>query len=330
MKKILALLLSIVMILSTLPMVFVSAAEGYFEGSGTAEDPYLIQTPKDLATLVYLTTNYDNGYFNTTEDYPIPGTDKVWPAAGAFGVSGYYSGRYNGVSPIRYYKMTADLDMTGYDFDRGGICAGSDLEFRGSFDGNGHVIKNWKSSTKGTKLTNGIFTQAGFGNVSGQGVRNLGVENASVTSGANTSAILVGWINVLGNVDNVAVENCFVRDSESSITTRVDSEAQCEYPTNAGVVGCVRYNTNNADAKYAFAIKNCYVQNLTLTQDGTASRYGEFAGVVSRTWINWNNTNIRINVENCYAVGDEAADSLSVISSEVKGNGRLLHIQGLL
>ena len=136
MKKILALVLSVVMILCTLPVVFVSADEGYFEGKGTAEEPYLIQTPEDLAKLVYLTNeNYqDKGLYSTTAEIIIPDTTTKWEGNGR---TGWYASRPGSGSLVRYYKMTADLDMTGYDFSKGGIGGeNSYSKFQGSFDGN--------------------------------------------------------------------------------------------------------------------------------------------------------------------------------------------------
>lgn len=120
MKRTIVLLLALALVLTALPCgVFADETDQYFAGKGTKDEPYLIQTPADLATLVYLTTDYDNGYYDTSADYTIPGTTTVWPASGAFGKAGYYCGRYSSPSAIRYYKMTADLDMTGYDFNKG-------------------------------------------------------------------------------------------------------------------------------------------------------------------------------------------------------------------
>ena len=111
MKKILALLLSIALIISMLPITFVSADEVYFEGKGTAEEPYLIQTPEDLAKLVYLTNeNYqDKGLYSTTAEIIIPDTTTKWEGSGR---TGWYASRPGSGSLVRYYKMTADLDMT--------------------------------------------------------------------------------------------------------------------------------------------------------------------------------------------------------------------------
>ena len=310
MKKILTLVLSVVMILCTLPVVFVAADEGYFEGKGTAEEPYLIQTPEDLATLVYLTTDYGNGYYDTSADYTIPGTTTVWPASGAFGKAGYYCGRYSGPSAIRYYKMTADLDMTGYDFNKGGI--GEGMDFRGSFDGDGHVIKNWTSTSSGGNQNNGIFAVAGFGNVPGQGIRNVGVENASVTSDKFISGVLVGYLNSIGTAEDVAVENCYVKNSSSRIMSRDTA------PANGGVIGCLKFESGGT-ATTSMTVKNCYAEGiLLLGSTGTDERYDDYGGILARIWHNWKKDN-KAYISNCYSLGTTALDYLKPIGA-VPGN----------
>lgn len=306
MKRTIVLLLALALMLTVLPLgVFADEkVDPYFEGLGTQESPYLIQTPKDLAILVYLTTNYDNGYYDTSSNYPINGTGNVWPADGAHGKAGYYSGRYNGVSPIRYYKMTADLDMTGYDFNRGGICAGSNLEFRGSFDGDGHVIKNWKSSSSAGSEGNGIFSAVALGNVPGQGVRNVGIENASVTSDKFVSGILIGFLRPLANVENTAVENCHVKNSSSQIKSRDIA------PANGGIVGCLNFTAGSASTA---VIRNCYAKGIRLLNDqGEEDGQPDYGGIVGRIWHNWIKDN-KAYISNCYSVGSEARPYLPPI-----------------
>ena len=309
MKRTIVLLLALALVLTALPCgVFADETDQYFAGKGTKDEPYLIQTPADLATLVYLTTDYDNGYYDTSADYTIPGTTTVWPASGAFGKAGYYCGRYSSPSAIRYYKMTADLDMTGYDFNKGGI--GEGMDFRGSFDGDGHVIKNWTSTSSGGKQNNGIFAVAGFGNVSGQGIRNVGVENASVTSDKFISGVLVGYLSSIGTVEDVAVENCYVKNSSSKIMTRDTA------PSNGGVVGCLKFESGSATS---ITVKNCYAEGISLlNSDGADGRQPDYAGIVARIWHNWKKDN-KAYISNCYSLGTTTNDYLQPVGA-VPGN----------
>ncbi|MDY6313719.1 MAG: hypothetical protein SPL89_00925, partial [Clostridia bacterium] len=134
MKKMIVLLLALALMLTALPCgVFADDATRYFAGKGTAEEPYLIQTPEDLAKLVYLTNeNYvEEGLYNEEAEIIIPDTTTKWEL---FGSVGWYASRPGSGSLVRYYKMTADLDMTGYDFSKGGIGGeNSYSRFRGSF-----------------------------------------------------------------------------------------------------------------------------------------------------------------------------------------------------
>ena len=311
MKRTIVLLLALALVLTALPCgVFADETDQYFAGKGTKDEPYLIQTPADLATLVYLTTDYDNGYYDTSADYTIPGTTTVWPASGAFGKAGYYSGRYNGVSPIRYYKMTADLDMTGYDFNRGGICAGSNLEFRGSFDGDGHVIKNWTSTSSGNSTTNGIFGQAGIGNVPGQGIRNVRVENASVTSGGQFCGVLVGTLSLLQGVESEAeqtgIENCYVKNSGAMAKNFDKNGANAA----GGIVGLVQViGAEKTGTIYKTNISNCYAYDISVGFfDASTDTYirtdGYVGGIIGRGYTDWAATAIKLAVSNCYSVGD--------------------------
>ena len=83
---------------------------GVFEGSGTAEDPFLISTPADFA---YLT------------DLMNACTDSASPCGGGY-----------------FYKQTADIDMTGYEgYDGTHVLNDSrKVYFGGVYDGAGHTI----------------------------------------------------------------------------------------------------------------------------------------------------------------------------------------------
>lgn len=107
---------------------------------GSAENPFLIGTPEVLAELGELTQN--------NEDY---GTDMLFAAAN--------------------YKLVADIDLAGVD----GIQRIKD--FKGTFDGDGHAVKNMKTA--------GLFATAEAGSV----IKNLGIENCKISCQDNTGGV---------------------------------------------------------------------------------------------------------------------------------------------
>ncbi len=104
-KRVFAVVLTIAMIITTVPMyVFATETTEFAGGSGTADDPYLISTKNHLNNV----RNYQSAYYKMTAD--IIFTDSDFEEGGDFFNDG------KGWTPIS--------------------------DFRGVFDGNGHTIKN--------------------------------------------------------------------------------------------------------------------------------------------------------------------------------------------
>ena len=151
--------------------------------------------------------------------------------------------------------LMADIDLSGYDWDI--ICEtglyyngyGNDLGYAGTFDGNGHVIKNIsvKSSTT-------IDASCGlFGTVSGT-IKNLGIEGFTFVDGGKdirTGAIVGQLITTNGRVENCYVKNATIKPGEH---------------VTGGIAGCV----------YDGTIENCYVVESDI--NGTSNRYGYIVG----------------------------------------------------
>lgn len=313
MKKRLALILVFAIVLSALPICSFAAekVDPYFYGTGTAADPYLIQTPEDLANLVYLTNNLyaDKGLYNSTDAYTIPGTSTSWTTHGK---AGYYCGRWGGSGgnlAMRYYKMTADLDMKDYTFDKGGIGGGTNGEtaFFGHFDGNGHIIKNWKSTSSGGTDFNGKFSFVKFGLVEGGGIENVGVEDSMVKSDNYICGVLVGRFDVYGKEEN-GIANCYVKRSTSYSAARSGSLGNYV----GGVVGMVQYYSTNGDECYT-SVKNCYTYDVTTYfTSGEKDFYhfgSEIAGVIGGVTTQFGfaaSTPRHLVAENLYSVADKA------------------------
>lgn len=111
-----SLLLALFFLFSALPAVLVYAedpesGESVFSGSGTADDPYLISTPEDFAALT--------GLFNAATSSSNP----------------YGAGKF--------FKQTADIDMTGYEGYEGTHAGDSSFGkayFGGVYNGAGHTL----------------------------------------------------------------------------------------------------------------------------------------------------------------------------------------------
>lgn len=183
--KIIAVICSVVIILSAILGVNFSIladdidvwdgtiATEYAGGSGTAEEPYLISTPEQLALLV--TTSGSN-------------------------TSG------------KYYRMTADMylnDITNADWKNNNPknwCAPEkDNFFRGNFDGNGHTVRGLYYN--GSKQDAALF--AGIRGT-GVSIKNLAIADSSLTTTANYAAAFAGQAF---NSSVSVFENCYVYDT---------------------------------------------------------------------------------------------------------------------
>jgi hypothetical protein len=116
-----------------------SAYAKYGGGSGTAEDPYLINTPEQMNAI---------------------GTDaNDWD---------------------KHFKLTADIDLSGYTGTQFNIIGNTTTNFTGVFNGDFHTISNFTYSSSGTNNV-GIFGVAG-GSYD-MDIRDLGLVNPNVNAG---------------------------------------------------------------------------------------------------------------------------------------------------
>ena len=150
-----------------------------FDGSGTAESPYLIQTAADLLAL--------SGFVK-------------------HGTSGYVSA---------HYRQTADLDMSGIEMHPiGATIIGIDPPttgaFSGVYDGGGFTISHLTINESGRYFV-GLF-----GNADGATIKRVTLDNTCSISGYFSVGGLVGYANsnttaLIGNVVsgsvNATVEN---------------------------------------------------------------------------------------------------------------------------
>ena len=141
------------------------------------------------------------------------------------------------------YKMTADITCT-VNSDSGFTPIGSVSAFGGTFDGDGHKIKNLFINRQGE-------TEVGlFKTTSGGTIKNAGLENVSIAGGQHLGALL-------GYSDGCTISECFATGSVGGVTDIA-----------AGLVG---------RSVNATTITNCY-SRCSITAQG--SQNGEFVGYI--------------------------------------------------
>jgi hypothetical protein len=105
-----------------------------------------------------------------------------------------------------YYKLTADIDLTG-------LAQLPDIWY-GGIDGAGHTVSNFTLSAAGT--AGGLFSVLSHPNVT---IKNLTLESFSLVGTANTRGLLAGQITATGvMLDNVNVENGTLTPSSGNRT----------------------------------------------------------------------------------------------------------------
>ena len=158
-----------------------------FDGSGTAESPYLIQTADDLLAL--------SGYVK-------------------HGTSGYVSA---------HYRQTADLDMSGIEMHPIGatiigVVPPTTGVFSGVYDGGGFTISHLTINESGRYFV-GLF-----GNAEGATIKRVTLDNTCSISGYYTVGGLVGYADnnttaLIGNVVSGSV-NATIKDTSGALIGR--------------------------------------------------------------------------------------------------------------
>ena len=159
--------------------------------------------------------------------------------------------------------------------------------FAGTFDGNGHTISN-------LKVNNNAECQGLFGYVDGGTVKNVNIENASVT-GTNCVGILVGEAN-----HNSTVYNCRTSGTVTGTGTYV-----------GGLVGSLGNSSNVRDCvSEATVFGSKYVGGLVgLSENNTITNCATY-GSVTATYnyaggiVGWNQRSL---ITNCVSYGNAGA-----------------------
>lgn len=225
---------------------------GVLEGSGTVDDPYVVNSIEDFIFLS-LNVNKGNSYRGQTI---VLGMDIDFDGDSYVDENAKYSkdGKFGYVRNDNSNTTLKELLTTGEGFIPIGI-DGASAYFEGNFNGNGHYIANiYENSTT-------------FGGLFGYISSNVNISNLEIKSGTITGENLVGAIVGEGQSTNMKIINCV---NYATITAKQSSNGHvggivghttgliqnCEnygqvsgYRYAGGVIGC---------AENRATIVNCY------------------------------------------------------------------------
>ena len=193
-----------------------------------------------------------------------------------------------------YFVLTADIDMTGYDYKVIGDSRIDSLEFSGSFDGDGHTISN-VSYTGDDQNYVGLF---GYVKSIESEIKDLGAINCSFINGSNGAGCIVGAIS------SGRITDCWVEGGYTSSSFR-----------SGGLVGYVGTDS---------IISGCYaVDGLTETEHNHAGGLaGDNNGLIANCYSTYDVGG------NVYLAGGFAGDNTGTIIN-CYSTGRLLSGSGL-
>ena len=176
------------------------------------------------------------------------------------------------------FVLANDIDLSGYSnwtpIGETESLFNLDLAFKGIFDGNGFVVSNINIDYNKNDIN---YAVGFFGNISNCTIKNLGIENITVTatgSGSGNSDQKIAG-SLAGNANSSTIDNCYSTGS-------IDNA----YNIAGGLIGIATTSCN---------ISNCYT-----SCDVISSYYpGGFIGAVE-PWFSEEGTTIT----NCFATGD--------------------------
>lgn len=235
-----------------------------WQGSGTEEDPYLIQTEWDLAYLSWTIYNAD--------EYGVTSSDLY-----------YYDGKY--------FLQTKDLNFEGYYWQPIGIYYTRDASsaprfFSGNYDGGGCTISGIKTPAvpSDETLTNGFNYQGLFGYVGANDVsitiKNLRIEN-SIIQGFSYVGGVVGYAHINNGTEGITINNVF--NSGTVIGIGIQGNV-------GGIIGVAWDHSVSAK----ITINNAYNTGIVT---GTGYGVGGVVGVI-------NSTNYNYIISNIYNTGE--------------------------
>ncbi len=163
-----------------------SVAEEYAGGTGTADDPYLIETAEQLARMIEYDVNTD------------------------------YTDNITNGSTNKYYKLAADIYLNDVSADNWYEESGlnewygtANSRFCGSFDGGGYTVYGLYESGEATH--GGLFSVIDAWDAD-RTIENLRISRAYLAADTDYTGAIAGYI-YSGNNKNVYFKNCYVDET---------------------------------------------------------------------------------------------------------------------
>lgn len=265
--KITSLLLAIIMVLSLLPVLSLTA----FAADG------------DACAVTDCSGTYTNGICSVCDDYE-PATDLDNDGYYEIGNAGqlyWFAAEVNGGNGSINGKLTADIDLESriwypigvYDdaVDANGTTV--QIAYKGTIDGNYYTVSNFTATGNGSQGLVGYTTDTAV-------VKNLGVVNATV-SGWNAGAVLAYY----GTVENCYAIDCTITAYTTQIASGVYAGSVAG-TQQAIVKNCFAYNCEviageGMESKAMIApvggktAENCYYGKVTATNGAFRTSSGE-------------------------------------------------------
>jgi len=178
----------------------------------------------------------------------------------------------------KYFKLMADIDLSIYDGTDFNII-GSSVPFLGVFDGDGHTISNFNSTSEG------IFYRVENGEI-----KNLILVDPNVNTDERISYVAA----LAGQLENTTISNCSVEGGIVSGRSTVGGLVGKNY--NSTITNC-SFSGNVSGVDKIGGLVGWNIGTITLCYtSGDVSGAGQEAGGL--VGLNWNEIN------NCYALAD--------------------------
>lgn len=204
------------------------------------------------------------------------------------------------------YRLIADIDLAGEAWlPLAFYMNDEEVEFCGTFDGNGFKIKNLTISSMGDRITRGygLFSQ-------NKGtIKNLGLENVNISFNVESSWGVDGFGAITGYNEGKIID-CYATGSISLTGEAVDTAGLVGWNCEGSLERCyaaVNVTVNSgADSvaggglvgRNAGPVKNCYATgNVSVN-----ARNAHVGGLIGEMGGN------SVEVVNCYATGDVSAN----------------------
>jgi hypothetical protein len=252
--------------------VFGSAAYGApWDGSGTAEEPYLIYDANDMQA-IGADSNYWGAHFKLMADINL--------------------GSFTGASFNIIGKMFY------YDPDSGWV----GNPFTGVFDGNGHSISNFSYNSFGTGHL-GIF---GYVDDHNAEIRDVGIVAADVNAGTGSPPDAGGCVGALvGHLEYGSITGCYVIDSKVCGGQGVgglaglNSFGEIQDCNSAGTIVIGYEEVGGLIGNTRGSILNCYSRDVSVSDVASGVEIGGLAGYNKGT------------ISECYTRGSIVAGNIS-------------------